>query len=168
MECLSLKKLPTGEHWTYEIKLDGFRVEAVRTEDSVRLYSKQGKLMTNQFIQVAQELEHLTWLKSAVRPLGDDAFELVFSREAFQCFQVVRPGCEINMRPTLQYGTQKLRLLGQAPFQLSPGVRDWRLYSKRSRTRCAARRHLQRQRPTLAGAVRGGFSPALRRQVHTS
>jgi ATP-dependent DNA ligase len=60
MECLSAKKLPTGKHWTYEIKLDGFRVEAVRTEDSVRLYSKQGKLMTSQFIQVAQELEHLS------------------------------------------------------------------------------------------------------------
>jgi len=30
MECLSAKKLPTGEQWTYEIKLDGFQVEAIK------------------------------------------------------------------------------------------------------------------------------------------
>jgi len=59
MECLSAKKLPRGEQWTYEIKLDGFRVEALRTADSVILYSKQGKLLTSQFMQVALELEEL-------------------------------------------------------------------------------------------------------------
>jgi len=59
MECLSAKKLPRGEQWTYEIKLDGFRVEALRTADSATLYSKQGKLLTSQFIQVALELEDL-------------------------------------------------------------------------------------------------------------
>lgn len=37
MECLSTKKLPTGKQWTYEIKLDGFRVLAVRSDDGVML-----------------------------------------------------------------------------------------------------------------------------------
>ena len=37
MECLFAKNLPRGEQWTYEIKLDGFRVEAIRTADSVTL-----------------------------------------------------------------------------------------------------------------------------------
>jgi len=41
MKCLPTKKLPTGQQWTYEIKLDGFRVEAARTESRVILYSKQ-------------------------------------------------------------------------------------------------------------------------------
>jgi ATP-dependent DNA ligase len=59
MECLSAKKLPRGEQWTYEIKLDGFRVEALSTADSSILYSKQGKLLTSQFMQVALELEEL-------------------------------------------------------------------------------------------------------------
>jgi bifunctional non-homologous end joining protein LigD len=59
MECLSPKKLPTGEQWTYEIKLDGFRVEGFRTQDHVTLYSKQGKLLTGQFMQIALELEKL-------------------------------------------------------------------------------------------------------------
>ena len=51
MECFSAKKLPTGEQWTYEIKLEGFRVEAVRTPKQVILYSKQDKLLTSQFVQ---------------------------------------------------------------------------------------------------------------------
>jgi ATP-dependent DNA ligase len=59
MECVSVKKLPSGEQWTYEIKLDGFRVEAVRTQDRVTLYSKQEKLLTSQFMQVAFELDQL-------------------------------------------------------------------------------------------------------------
>jgi len=59
MECLSAKRLPTGKHWTYEIKLDGFRVEAVRSEDRVTLYSKQGKLLTDQFMPISLELERL-------------------------------------------------------------------------------------------------------------
>ena len=59
MECLSTKKLPTGEQWTYELKLDGFRVETVRTENRVILHSKQGKLLTSQFMQIALELEKL-------------------------------------------------------------------------------------------------------------
>src|SRR4051812_29226555 len=59
MECLAVKKLPTGEQWTYEIKLDGFHVEAIRAQDRVILYSKQGKLLTSQFMQIARELEKL-------------------------------------------------------------------------------------------------------------
>src|SRR6516225_8632637 len=56
MECLSVKKLPIGTHWTYEVKLDGFRIEAVRTEDAVRLYSKHGKLLTRQFFRSSRSL----------------------------------------------------------------------------------------------------------------
>jgi hypothetical protein len=43
MECLPAKKLPTGDRWTYEVKLDGFRVQAIRTENRIALYSKQAK-----------------------------------------------------------------------------------------------------------------------------
>ena len=50
------EETPTGEQWTYELKLDGFRIEAVRMEDRVILYSKQGKLLTS---QIARELEKL-------------------------------------------------------------------------------------------------------------
>src|SRR5215831_3736995 len=58
MECLPAKRLPTGDGWTYVVKLDGFRAVAVRT-DRVALYSKHGKLLTSQFFQIALELEKL-------------------------------------------------------------------------------------------------------------
>jgi bifunctional non-homologous end joining protein LigD len=59
MECLSVQKLPTGAKWTYEVKLDGFRMEALRLPDRAVLYSRHGKLMTPQFSEIAKELEHL-------------------------------------------------------------------------------------------------------------
>ena len=31
MDCLSVSKLPEGPEWTYEIKLDGYRLEVVRS-----------------------------------------------------------------------------------------------------------------------------------------
>jgi ATP-dependent DNA ligase len=30
MECLPVTKIPEGPEWTYEIKLDGYRLEVVR------------------------------------------------------------------------------------------------------------------------------------------
>ena len=40
MDCLPVSKLPEGPEWTYELKLDGYRLEAVRGEKSgLRLYS---------------------------------------------------------------------------------------------------------------------------------
>jgi bifunctional non-homologous end joining protein LigD len=75
MECLSAKKLPTGDGWTYEIKLDGFRVQAVRTEERVTLYSKQAKSLTSQFFRIALELENLppdTVLDGRTGRIGQD------------------------------------------------------------------------------------------------
>jgi bifunctional non-homologous end joining protein LigD len=57
MENLAVNKLPKGADWTYEIKLDGFRVEAIRLKDHAVLYSRHGKLLTSQFPQIARELE---------------------------------------------------------------------------------------------------------------
>lgn len=36
MKCFSVKRLPAGAKWTYEIKLDGFRVVAVRSRGSLK------------------------------------------------------------------------------------------------------------------------------------
>jgi ATP-dependent DNA ligase len=43
MECLSVSKLPDGPQWVYEIKLDGYRAEAIRTTEGVAFYSRNGK-----------------------------------------------------------------------------------------------------------------------------
>jgi ATP-dependent DNA ligase len=57
MECLAVRNVPTGGAWTYEVKLDGFRIEAIRSTDHVTLYSKNGRLLTSHFSRIAMELE---------------------------------------------------------------------------------------------------------------
>ena len=35
MECLAVTKLPDGQQWLYEIKLDGYRAEAITSADNL-------------------------------------------------------------------------------------------------------------------------------------
>jgi ATP-dependent DNA ligase len=44
MECLPVEEIPEGELWTYELKLDGYRLVVVRTGGKVTLYSRRGSL----------------------------------------------------------------------------------------------------------------------------
>jgi ATP dependent DNA ligase domain len=41
MKCLPMAKIPEGPEWTYEIKLDGFRLEVVRAGGETSLYSRR-------------------------------------------------------------------------------------------------------------------------------
>jgi hypothetical protein len=45
MECLAVATLPDGPEWTYEIKLDGFRLEAVKTSGTATIFSRQGNVL---------------------------------------------------------------------------------------------------------------------------
>ena len=59
MECLPVSKLPEGAVWTWEIKLDGWRMEVVKTGGRVTLYSRRGQNFNAQFGYIARELEYL-------------------------------------------------------------------------------------------------------------
>jgi len=59
MESLPVSKLPEGAMWTWEIKLDGWRMEVVKTGGSVTLYSRRGKNFNAQFGYIARELAYL-------------------------------------------------------------------------------------------------------------
>jgi ATP-dependent DNA ligase len=39
MDCLPVAKLPEGRGWTHEIKLDGYRLEVVRSAGKTTRYS---------------------------------------------------------------------------------------------------------------------------------
>jgi len=56
MECLPVVKIPGGDVWVYELKLDGYRTQAIRDGDGVRLLSRRGKDLTKKYPRVAQEL----------------------------------------------------------------------------------------------------------------
>jgi len=59
MECLPVTKLPEGAGWTWEIKLDGWRMEAVKTGGKVTLYSRRAKVFNAQFGSIASALRDL-------------------------------------------------------------------------------------------------------------
>lgn len=54
------RKVPTGESWLFEIKFDGYRMQAAIAGDQVRLYTRNGHDWTRQFGYVAPALATLT------------------------------------------------------------------------------------------------------------
>jgi bifunctional non-homologous end joining protein LigD len=59
MECLPVSRLPEGAQWTYEIKLDGFRLEAVKNAGKTTLYSRRGNILNRKFQYIADALKKL-------------------------------------------------------------------------------------------------------------
>jgi DNA ligase D-like protein (predicted ligase) len=59
MECLPVASVPAGPDWSYELKLDGYRLEAVRDNGRSELFSRRGHDLTKQFPWVAGALDHL-------------------------------------------------------------------------------------------------------------
>jgi DNA ligase D-like protein (predicted ligase) len=59
MDCLPVAKLPDGPQWTYEIKLDGYRLEAVRASRATTLYSRRENVLNQRFPYIATALKEL-------------------------------------------------------------------------------------------------------------
>jgi DNA ligase D-like protein (predicted ligase) len=59
MDCLPVTKLPDGPEWTYEIKLDGYRLEAVKSKGKVTVYSRRRNILNEKFGYIADSLEGL-------------------------------------------------------------------------------------------------------------
>ena len=59
MLCLTGKRLPSGEQWEYELKLDGYRVEAVKHESVITLSSQNEKRLTARYPGIVTALEAL-------------------------------------------------------------------------------------------------------------
>ncbi len=59
MDCLGVSKLPEGPVWSYEIKLDGFRVEAIRAGRQTTLCSRRRNVLNAKFPYIAAALTKL-------------------------------------------------------------------------------------------------------------
>ena len=75
MECLPVAKIPDGPEWTYEIKLDGYRLEVVRDAGETMLYSRKRNVLNGKFHYIAKALDYLpdgTVLDGELVALGSD------------------------------------------------------------------------------------------------
>src|SRR5579883_966281 len=54
MEALLVDEIPTGDHWQYEPKWDGFRCLVFRDGNEVRLQSKSGQDLTRYFPEIVE------------------------------------------------------------------------------------------------------------------
>jgi DNA ligase D-like protein (predicted ligase) len=59
MDCLPVTKPPVGAEWTYEIKLDGYRLEAVKSGGKVTVYSRRHNVLNEKFGYIAEALKKL-------------------------------------------------------------------------------------------------------------
>jgi ATP-dependent DNA ligase len=75
MDCLPVSKLPDGPEWTYEIKLDGYRLEVVRKSRMTTLYSLRENVLNQRFPYIAtalQDLPNETVIDGELVALGPD------------------------------------------------------------------------------------------------
>ena len=84
-----VKQLPQGPEWAYGVKWDGYRMQAIKSGDVVRLLSRNGADYTTRFPEVAS-----TIAKLKARTVHLDG-ELVAmdeqGRPSFQILQGPRP-----------------------------------------------------------------------------
>jgi ATP-dependent DNA ligase len=59
MECLPVTKLPEGQRWLYEVKLDGYRAIAVKQERNVILYSRRRNSLNRKFPLIIEALREI-------------------------------------------------------------------------------------------------------------
>jgi ATP-dependent DNA ligase len=75
MECLPVPTVPEGPEWTYEIKLDGYRLQVVKCKGKVTLYSRRKNILNAKFVYIAEALEFLpdeTVIDGELVALGPD------------------------------------------------------------------------------------------------
>lgn len=54
-----VRTLPEGPEWEYELKLDGYRLEAIKNGDKLRLYSRRGNDFTKKFTGIAASVSKI-------------------------------------------------------------------------------------------------------------
>lgn len=55
-----VRELPAGPQWEYELKLDGYRVQAIKEGKTAKLYSRRGNDFTKRFARVAASVSKIT------------------------------------------------------------------------------------------------------------
>ena len=107
MECLYTDRLPEGPEWIYEVKLDGYRAQAVRTGATVQLLSKTGKNLGLRFPALLPALSKALPKESVV-----DGELVALDPEGRPSFSLIQ-NAGSNKAPLVFYGFDLLALGGE-------------------------------------------------------
>jgi len=64
MDCAPVPKLIDGPDWVYEIKLDGYRAVAVKSDGGVNLFSRRRKSFDHHYPLIVEALAELPKVRS--------------------------------------------------------------------------------------------------------
>jgi len=112
MDCLPVTKVPEGSEWTYELKLDGYRLEVVRANGETTLYSRRRNVLNQKVPYIASALNALpdeTVIDGELVAMGPDGhpnfnllqnFRSAESHITYYAFDVlVHKGRDLTMLP---------------------------------------------------------------------
>jgi len=135
MQCKPVTVLPEDEHWTFEIKFDGYRCIAVKSGSEVTLFSRNEKTLNRRFPEVVKALRvvpgdfvvdgELVALDEQGRP----SFQLLQNNESndrrvyFYAFDLLNSGGEALLNLPIERRRDRLSELLPSPadpLRLSP------------------------------------------------
>jgi bifunctional non-homologous end joining protein LigD len=133
-----VRTLPEGPHWEYELKLDGYRLQAIKDGDKVRLYSRRGNDFTKKFARIAT---HVSKIKAssfildgeavAVDAQGKPSFQMLQNRGslpagwslAYYCFDLLNlNGEDLKSHPLEERRRLLEGILGNSGVLLSQSL----------------------------------------------
>lgn len=115
MQCKLLRSLPSGPDWRYELKLDGYRAEGIKTPDGVRLISRNQKDLSAAYPEVTDAVGQLP-LRQGVLDGEIVAVESA-GRPSFQGLQHAGPVGD-SPRPIFYFVFDVLNLEGKSLVSL--------------------------------------------------
>src|SRR5262249_3985945 len=66
MKCKLVDRLPAGEQWRYELKLDGYRALVIKSRAGVRLISRNKKTLSNDYPEIVEAVQTLPLSKGVL------------------------------------------------------------------------------------------------------
>src|SRR4051794_19496377 len=115
MQCKLVRSLPAGEGWRYELKLDGYRAEAIKTAAGVRLISRNQKDLSAAYPEIVAAVRQLPMHAGVLD--GEIVAIDANGRPSFQGLQPLgRSGRAL--RPVYYFAFDLLNLDGKALLRL--------------------------------------------------
>jgi bifunctional non-homologous end joining protein LigD len=138
MRCKAVAALPEDEQWRFEVKFDGYRCIAVRSDAEITLYSRNRNILNDRFPNIVEALRSIDGdfvLDGEIVALdeqGRPSFQLLQNARGrplsvyFYVFDLLNYGGEALQRETIERRLERLNELLPEPFdplRLSPVLR---------------------------------------------